>query len=354
MILKALSDCAFIHANPSHFLEIPMKLLSNRWLLTATSLSAAALVAACGGGSSSPALVAQTALVAVATPTSFTTAATSTLSTTGGSGTGAVTYTVASGPCSVSGTTLSATAAGTCSITARKAADNTYLEATSSAISVTATTPVPVISLATGFNTGRVTTNGGTWGIGASWDWGGSFTFASGNPAVTGFDGGGWQQNPPVTTGGYVYFGEYTTGQIVDGYLDLYFTTPTAITINGQTSLTIPLAISEKWATQTSNKTVQVILTNAWDNNRNCNDAVAVSLSDLTATLTPRTISLSSFTPVAANACDVNKTAAQILATPITSVHIQTKGTNFNTTVVTPNTSEYATGFTIGSPVTLQ
>ena len=328
-----------------------MKLLSNRWLLTATSLSAAALVAACGGGSSSPALVAQTTLVAVATPTSFTTAATSTLSTTGGSGTGAVTYTVASGPCSVSGTTLSASAAGTCSITARKAADSTYLEATSSAISVTTTVPAPVITLSNGFNSDGTTTNGGIWANGASW---GTFTYASGSHSPNGFGGGGWTDTPATTLGGYVYFGNQTTGQITDGYLDLYFTPPAAVTINGQTSITIPLSISTKWATQANNKTIQVILTNAWDGTRGCNDAVSFSLSDVTSNLTARTIPLSSFTAVSGQACDPNKTAAQILATPITSVHVQTKGTNFNTTVLNDGTSNYATGFTIGSPVTLQ
>jgi hypothetical protein len=352
MILKALSDSAFnlMRICTCHYLETLMNFISNRWLLSAASISVAALVAACGG-SSTPPPVAQATLVAVATPSSFLTSGSSTLSTTGGSGSGAVTYTVASGPCTLSGTTLSATAAGTCSVTAQKAADNSYLVATSSPVSVTVTAPAPVISLATGFNDGGVTTNGGTWANGASW---GAFTFASGTPAVTGFGGGGWQQNPPLTTGGYVYFGEYTTGQITGGYLDLYFTTPSPVTINGQTSIKIPLAISEKWATQTNNKTINVILTNAWNSSRNCNDAVSVSLSDVTKDLTVRTIPLSSFTAVASNACDATKTAAQILATPITSVHVQTSGTNFNTTVVDTGTSNYATGFTIGSPVTLQ
>jgi hypothetical protein len=207
--------------------------------------------------------------------------------------------------------------------------------------------------LATGFNSGGTTTNGGTWANGASWS-GGGFTFVSGNPAVTGFGGGGWGDTPAVTTGGYVYFGEYTTGQINGGYLDLYFTTPSAVTINGQTSITIPLAIAAKWATQTSNKTISVILTNAYNSTRGCNDAVQATLSDVTATLTARTIPLSSFTAVSANACDATKTAAQILATPITSVHVQTSGTNFNTTAVDTGSSNYATGFTIGSPVTLQ
>jgi hypothetical protein len=69
------------------------------------------------------------------------------LSTTGGSGTGAVTYAVASGTCTISGSTLSATAAGTCTVTAKKAADSSYLEATSAAVSVTVTLPYAALTV---------------------------------------------------------------------------------------------------------------------------------------------------------------------------------------------------------------
>ena len=58
---------------------------------------------------------------------------TATLSTSGGSGTGAVSYSVTSGDCSISGTTVTATGGtGSCVITATKAADASYAEATSS------------------------------------------------------------------------------------------------------------------------------------------------------------------------------------------------------------------------------
>lgn len=123
-----------------------MKFISNRWLLSAASISVAALVAACGG-SSTPPPVAQATLVAVATPTTFLTTASSVLSTTGGSGSGAVTYTVASGTCTVSGTTLSASAAGTCTVTAKKAADTSYLEATSAAVTVTVKAPFSALTV---------------------------------------------------------------------------------------------------------------------------------------------------------------------------------------------------------------
>ena len=62
------------------------------------------------------------------------------LTTSGGSGTGAVTYSVVNGTatgCAVSGSTLSFTSAGTCSVTATKAADANYTVISSPATTVT-------------------------------------------------------------------------------------------------------------------------------------------------------------------------------------------------------------------------
>ena len=80
----------------------------------------------------------QSALIAQVSNDSFTysaTTQTATLSTTGGNGTGAVTYAVAAGStsvCSVSGTTVSILTAGSCLVNATKAADTNYLVQTSS------------------------------------------------------------------------------------------------------------------------------------------------------------------------------------------------------------------------------
>lgn len=100
-----------------------------------------------GGGSSSPAasasspstqLADQATLTAVATPSTVTVGQTSALSTMGGSGTGAVIYSVVAGGCTVSGATLTAPAsAGTCQFVATKAADSTYATATSAPVAVT-------------------------------------------------------------------------------------------------------------------------------------------------------------------------------------------------------------------------
>jgi hypothetical protein len=86
----------------------------------------------------SAARVAQSALVI--TTRSGTVGHTLALGTSGGSGTGAVTFTVTNGTatgCAISGSSLSATKAGTCLVTATKAADTNYSAVSSLATAVT-------------------------------------------------------------------------------------------------------------------------------------------------------------------------------------------------------------------------
>ncbi|WP_176763939.1 Ig-like domain-containing protein [Aquimonas voraii] len=75
---------------------------------------------------------AQAALTAIATPSTVAFGSTSTLSTTGGSGGGEVSYAITEGAafCSLSGSTLTATAIGTCTVTATKAAGGAFNAAT--------------------------------------------------------------------------------------------------------------------------------------------------------------------------------------------------------------------------------
>lgn len=88
-------------------------------------------------GVTSASFTAQDPLVLAATPTAIPAGGTSTLSTTGGSGPGAVGYTLVSGPCTLSGTTLTGTSAGACELTATKAGDGIYASLTSNAVTVT-------------------------------------------------------------------------------------------------------------------------------------------------------------------------------------------------------------------------
>lgn len=91
-----------------------------------------------------PALISQATLNVVGTPAAIYVGHSSALSTTGGSGSGAVTYSLVSGPCTLSGSTLTGTSAGSCVVNATKAADATYSAATSSDATITVTVaPAP-------------------------------------------------------------------------------------------------------------------------------------------------------------------------------------------------------------------
>jgi hypothetical protein len=81
----------------------------------------------------------QAALVLIASPPSVAVSGTSQLQTTGGSGTGPVTYKLESGPCSLAGNILTGTAVGSCVFTATKAADANYSAATSAPVTVIVT-----------------------------------------------------------------------------------------------------------------------------------------------------------------------------------------------------------------------
>lgn len=91
----------------------------------------------------------QAPLSVTASPPSVAFGASSALSATGGSGTGAVSYAVTAGAasCSVTGSTLTATGVGTCTVTATKAADANY-NAASANTEVTVPNSLPTITAA--------------------------------------------------------------------------------------------------------------------------------------------------------------------------------------------------------------
>lgn len=79
----------------------------------------------------------QAALVLTASPATISVNATSTLTVTGGSGGGPVTYVLNSGPCTLANNILTATGTGQCQATATKAAADGYGAATSNPVTVT-------------------------------------------------------------------------------------------------------------------------------------------------------------------------------------------------------------------------
>ena len=87
-------------------------------------------------------------ITAIATPPNIAFNGTSALSTTGGSGTGAVSFAVTTGNtfCSITGSTLAGTGVGTCTVTATKAADANY-NATTATVNVTVAKAATTTSL---------------------------------------------------------------------------------------------------------------------------------------------------------------------------------------------------------------
>jgi len=166
---------------------------TSNFTITATDSSTATHATLATSYSIVVSLATQATLTASAAATTINTNGTTTLSTSGGSGGGAVTYAVASGSCTISGTTLTAPAsAGTCTVTATKAANGIYDAATSAAITITVnTTPTPTLTFATQ-NTASVTLTGSlTNAATSSIPSGGAITYASSNSAVATVDSSG-------------------------------------------------------------------------------------------------------------------------------------------------------------------
>lgn len=106
-------------------------------------------IASCGGGDSvAPEKTTQTPLVLNASSTEFQSNESVVLSTSGGSGDGNVSYIVISGPCAVSGSTLTASAPGSCSIAAEKAGDGTFWAIRSNTIAIAVTSYLTGLSIA--------------------------------------------------------------------------------------------------------------------------------------------------------------------------------------------------------------
>jgi uncharacterized repeat protein (TIGR02543 family) len=93
----------------------------------------------------------QTSALTIAT-TSVTYGSTLSLTTNGGNGIGSNSFNIDSGPCTVSGSTLTPTAAGTCMVTATKAANGNYLAASSVSTAITVTPKGLTVSGLTGVN----------------------------------------------------------------------------------------------------------------------------------------------------------------------------------------------------------
>ncbi len=154
-------------------------------IVTATKAADANYLAATSAGISvTVTQAAQAALVASSALSTVAFGTTSTLSTTGGSGTGAVTFTSNNANCSIAGATLTAAAVGTCIVTATKAGDSNYTSATSPGITVTVAQATQATLVAV--STPSTVAFGGTTALSATGGSGtGALTFSSSNANCT-------------------------------------------------------------------------------------------------------------------------------------------------------------------------
>jgi autotransporter-associated beta strand protein len=117
-------------------------------------------------------------ITASASASSINTGGTSTLMTSGGSGSGVVTYSLVSGPCTLSGATLTGTGAGSCIVTATKAADSIYAAAMSSQLTINinvSSSPLTTVGAGSSVSLGSLGANASPVLSG------GTLTLASGN-----------------------------------------------------------------------------------------------------------------------------------------------------------------------------
>ncbi len=351
--------------------------LRNLITLSACALATASLLTACGGGSSgTPALTAQATLTASATSTSLATSATTTLSYSGGSGTGAVTYAVASGSCTVSGTTLTAaSSAGTCTVTATKAADSTYSAKASSAITITVTSAPAVLNFSTGFAAGSLTIEAGKFGgySGSNLD-----VWNCGAPAGCGF---GSDLNPTFTAANSRFYYYYSVPAVTSGqYTGIYVQAPgvtllsttadtAGVSVTNQTTIGFTLGANAEFFNN-ANHNVAVMLTlgkhyMVGNPSAACNIKLLKVMTLSAQADTAYTAALSSFTVTQDCGTGITTPAAAFAVSPISQVDFQansglsalTQGgltTGANSTVVDATWGGFPTTLAVKGGITFQ
>jgi len=189
-------------------------------------------------------LISQDAVVVAADSASLSTGGTTTLSSTGGSGTGAVTYKVATGSCTINGTTLTApSSAGTCTVTATKAATSVYSAATSAPITITVSTAVAATSLV--FSSGYTNTDVDTVNYsraGKSVELGSFNWYQSSGAGESDWSQFWWNGISPLSENEpNFYYGVGLASSTSVPYIGAYVNAPgdASVTLNGQTKLKI-------------------------------------------------------------------------------------------------------------------
>lgn len=295
--------------------------------------------------SAATSLIAQSTLSVVPANTSLNTSATTTMSSSGGSGTGAVTYAVSSGNCTISGTTLTApSSAGTCKVTATKAADNSYQAATSAEVSITVS--VPTLATPLTFSTAYTSTGADTVNYtraGTSVE-GGSFNWYQ-DSAAGGSDWSNFWWNgisPTTDSVPSFYYGVGLASSTTVPYIGAFVKAPgdNSITLNGQTKLRIAVWGNDELTSRAA-PTFKVFV-----QAKQSYQSGACYLEAEAPLITPtgigaKTYDLNLNTFTLRNNCTGSgvTTAAEILAMPIGAIHVQVPKANmyFSGSALSPN-----------------
>ena len=258
------------------------------------------------------------------------------LATSGGSGSGAVTYSNSPGTttCSISGSTLTANGAGTCLITATKAGDGNYNSISSS--QTTVTFAVGYRNITTSADSHSTITATGNAVYGADKE----ITFAPATGySITGItvDGSALDNSSTPTLTAAVTAGSYTFASVSTTHTISVSTTINSYTIttSGDSHITITATSSVNYG---SNKTVSFNVASGFTITSITIDSIALTGSDLSTA-----ISNGSYTFTSVNA---NRSIA-VYSENTTYVVTYNAGTNG---VVSPSTATYTVG---GSGVTL-
>ncbi|MFO1407403.1 MAG: Ig-like domain-containing protein [Steroidobacteraceae bacterium] len=213
--------------------------------------------------------------------------------------------------------------------------------------------PAGTLVFASGYASNNRTVEGGEWG------------FYSGNFAnyANTFTGGGFVDAGVAVADSYIYLVVTTSAPTTDGYMGIFTAAPgstiaapnAGVTLNGQTTLDIELAMGAEWFAQSGNKQLTVLLIGSQvysdGGGGQCRILVRTGLTPTTSDMLAYAIPLN--TMELAQGCNGGgftsgvTTLAEALAHPIGEIHVQAVFPNLNTSVLAG--PEYPTGFTRGA-----
>ncbi len=220
------------------------------------------------------------------------------------------------------------------------------------------------VTFATAFNnvTG-LTTDGGTLSVYSFTGTGSSFSYTGQTPANTAstywYGGYSFSTNPPSTSAEGVGIFVAAPGVIASGT-----DSGNGLTVNGATSLTIPISVgAEVWASTGGKMTVHVVAQGRFNKyNSNCTVLVYTDLPVTAQALTTYVIPVSSFTlgqeinyalspGLSCGQAGITDVVSA-LADGVAEIHVQAIGANLDHTPATGG--GYPTGLTFGAPITFQ